>query len=85
MYRQLDQRISDKEVCHFLVVFQCLLAVSGFSSYLFLLSHFIRGQALALLIECISTRTVAYLSVTIYPMGLFRFAYHISYLQYYWV
>jgi hypothetical protein len=85
MYRQLDQRISDKEVCPFLVVFHCLSAVSGFVNYLFLLSHFIRGQALDLLIDCISTLTVAYLSVTIYPMGLFRLAYHISHLLYYWV
>lgn len=35
MYRQLDQRISDKEVCLFLV-FQCLMSVSGFSYSLIL-------------------------------------------------
>ena len=35
MYRQLDQRISDKEVCLFLA-FQCLMSVSGFSYSLIL-------------------------------------------------
>jgi hypothetical protein len=66
MYHQLDQRISDKEVCLFpgvrsYIYWQFLVLIN----YLFFISHFIRGLALVLLIECISTQTVAYLSLTI--------------------
>lgn len=72
MYRQLDKRVPDKEVCLSWINKAFIGIFRSWNCFLFSVSHFARGQALVLRTKSICILTTAYLSVTIYHMGRSR-------------